>query len=491
MLDADLRRASGADFAKDIRGFHRRQLWQIRRCFDIRGGPTMPAFRAVLEIAIPIFGAVAAVWRWLPSGAINGGLLAVAAGLARALVGRTVLGVLTISVVLTAAFVGKAFVAEATVMLKASAAEAVMSEAVMSEAVVVRALAAKTVTAKAMMLGALVVKAFAAEAVMAEAMMTEAMMPRFLAVEAVMMIEAVPREALLLGTVMLTVMPGKALMIELLMAGTLLVVPLLFGGVVFASMLGARLSVALMARALPGAIGMMGTMHRYCHDVFADFHSDLLFLRLADDREGRRAIFASGAHQDLKLPGIHDLLVVIELQHIVTQEAGRGRRAIGQNTFHHQTEVFGQTELRGEDGGHRGGDDANIGHWFWGRHRRMLEMAGTFGAIRSAVFLVPAFLPGAIGMVEMFMMFAGRSGIRGALTVRGIWGVLPGRAVRIGAMPPMSFALRALSGGGRRRSVWRGGGSRGGRRGRGRRRWRRWLILGDRQRGAHGGSRCQ
>jgi hypothetical protein len=333
------------------------------------------------------------------------------------------LGVLTISVVLALAVVSKTFAAKTTMMeammLGTLAVETIATEAVVAKAMMARALAVKTVAAKAVVAGAMMARALAVETIAAKAVVAEAMMARALAVETVaakavaaeammaraltvetiaakaVMIEAVPREALPFRTAPLAVMPGKPLMIELQTAG-----------------------------ALPGAVGMMETVHGVREHVFADFHGDLLFLRLADDRKSRRAIFAGRVHQNLKLPGIDDLLIVIELQHIETLEASRGRRAIGQNTFHHQTEAFGQAELRSEDGRHRGGHDADIGRRFWRRERRALELAGAFGAIRSTISPAPAFLPGAIGAAEMFTTFAGKSGIRGALTVSGIRGVL-------------------------------------------------------------------
>jgi len=287
MLDTDLRRASGPDFAKEIRGFHGRR---IRGLLHV-GRAMMPAFRPALEIASPIFGAGAVVWRRLPSGAIKGSLLAVAARLTRALMRRTALGVLTVSIVVAFAIVGEAF-----------AAEVMMAETVMLGVLVGEAFVAKTVMPEAMMFGTLAVGAFAAKAVMAETVMlgtltietfaakflvTEAVMPRFFAIEAVMMFEAVMREALLLRTAVFTVMPGEALMIELLVTGALLFFALLFGGVVFALMPGASLRVALMARVLLGALGKLETVHGGCQDVFADLYGDLFFLRLADHCEDR------------------------------------------------------------------------------------------------------------------------------------------------------------------------------------------------------------
>jgi hypothetical protein len=210
--------------------------------------------------------------------------------------------------------------------------------------------------------------------------------------------------------VVFTALLGKTLMIGLLMAGALRFFTGLCAGVVFTAMLGAGLSQTLMASALLGAIGMMETMPGSGQSMFADFHADLFFLRLADDRKRRRTIFAGGADQDLELLGINDLLIVIELQHVETLEASRSRRTVGQNSFHHQAEAFSQAELGSEDRRHRGGEDTDIGHRFWRRGRRMLEMAGTFGALRSTISLVPATLPAALGMVEMFMMAGGRRG---------------------------------------------------------------------------------
>jgi hypothetical protein len=209
-----------------------------------------------------------------------------------------------------------------TLPAKTFPAKAVMVEAMMMMALAFRSLAAEAVMVVAMMFGTLPAKTFAAKAVMAEA----AMLP-FSALEAVMF-ETVSRETLLIGAVVFSLVPGKGLMFR--MAGTLRFLTLLSGGVS-----GARLSIALMAGARLRAIGMMGTMHRGSHYVFADFHRDLLLLRLADDREGRRAIFAGHADQNLKLPGIDDLLIVIELQNVETLETGRSRRAVGQNGFHH------------------------------------------------------------------------------------------------------------------------------------------------------------
>jgi len=412
---------------------------------------------------------------------------------------------------------------------EAFAAEAVMTEAVMAGTLAAEAFAAEAVMAEAVMAGTLAFEAFASKAAMTEpmmagtltlgafaakAMMIKALMPRFPAVEAVML-EAVPRETLLLGAMLFTVMPGKTLMIELLVGGAgLRLFARLFGGMMLTRVFTASLGEALMAGALLGAIRMMEAMRGAGEDMFADFHGDLFFLGLADDRERGRAIFAGGTHQNLKLPGINDLLIIVELQHIETLQAGRGRRAIGDHPFHDQAEVFGQAELRGEDGRHRGGDDTDKGRRLGRRQRRVLEVARAFSAIRSTISLAPAFRRGAIGMVEMFAMLT----VFGLLAIRRTLSfVLAGSAVLILAMPPepISFARRVSMGGWRRRGCgrgrWRCG--RCGRCGRGcrwrgrigrgfcgRRRFRGCqredrrgrrrllVILGDRDRGAHGGS---
>jgi len=345
----------------------------------------------------------------------------------------------------------------------AFAAKAVMTEAVMATTLAVEAFAAGAVMAEAVVLGALMTGAFAAKAVMAEAFM-----PRFFAAEAVMMLEPFSREALLVGTVVFTAMPGNgrmlgwrapggravvfaalsgnALMIVNLRSGTLRFVTLRWGGVVLASGPGACLGEARVAGALLGAIGVMGRVRGGSENVFADFHGDLLFFRLADDGERRGAVLAGRMDENLKLPGINDLLIVIELQHVETLEAGRGCRAIWQNGFHHQTEVFGQAKLRSEDGRHRGGDHANEGHWLWRRERRVLEVAGAFGAAGSAfVSLRP--------LVE-FPMFSGTLwvlAVFGPLAVSGVFSVLARGAVRTMPPDPMSVTRRMLLGALRRR----------------------------------------
>jgi hypothetical protein len=58
----------------------------------------------------------------------------------------------------------------------------------------------------------------------------------------------------------------------------------------------------------------------------------------------------------------------------------------------------------------------------------VLEMAGAFGAIRSTISVAP----GAIGVVEMFALFAGQSGmlaVAGLLSVLRGLGILAGRAI--------------------------------------------------------------
>ena len=533
MLDADLRRAARADFAKEIRGIHGRQFrlaLHIGRTVTSSFGAV--AFGPVLEIAMAIFGAGSGILRWLPSRAIERLMPAIAAGLARALMSRSLPVVVMLSAIVALAAVRKAFAISATMMetmmlgtlavetftagavmveavvmgtltTRAFAAKAVMPEAVMATTLAVEAFAARAVMAEAMMVGTLTTSAFAAKAVMpeavmattlaveafaagavmaeavvlgalmtgafaAKAVMAEAFMPRFFAAEAVMMLEPFSREALLVGTVVFTAMPGNgrmlgwrapggravvfaalsgnALMIVNLRSGTLRFVTLRWGGVVLASRPGACLGDARMAGALLGAIGVMGRVRGGSENVFADFHGDLLFFRLADDGERRGAVLAGRMDEDLKLPGINDLLIVIELQHIETLEAGRGCRAIWQNGFHHQTEVFGQAKLRSEDGRHRGGDHANEGHWLWRRERRVLEVAGAFGAAGSAfVSLRP--------LVE-FPMFSGTLwvlAVFGPLAVSGVFSVLARGAVRTMPPDPMSVTRRMLLGALRRR----------------------------------------
>ena len=493
MLDADLRRAARADFAKEIRGIHGRQFrlaLHIGRTVTSSFGAV--AFGPVLEIAMAIFGAGSGILRWLPSRAIERLMPAIAAGLARALMSRSLPVVVMLSAIVALAAVRKAFAISATMMetmmlgtlavetftagavmveavvmgtltTRAFAAKAVMPEAVMATTLAVEAFAAGAVMAEAVVLGALMTGAFAAKAVMAEAFM-----PRFFAAEAVMMLEPFSREALLVGTVVFTAMPGNgrmlgwrapggravvfaalsgnALMIVNLRSGTLRFVTLRWGGMVIASRPGACLGDARMAGALLGAIGVMGRVRGGSENVFADFHGDLLFFRLADDGERRGAVLAGRMDENLKLPGINDLLIVIELQHVETLEAGRGCRAIWQNGFHHQTEVFGQAKLRSEDGRHRGGDHANEGHWLWRRERRVLEVAGAFGAAGSAfVSLRP--------LVE-FPMFSGTLwvlAVFGPLAVSGVFSVLARGAVRTMPPDPMSVTRRMLLGALRRR----------------------------------------
>jgi len=278
--------------------------------------------------------------------------------------------------------------------------------------------------------------------------MTEAFMPRFFAAEAVMMLEPFSREALLVGTVVFTAMPGNGRRPgwRARGGGALWFVALRWGGVVLASRPGACLGEARVAGALLGAIGVMGRVRGGSENVFADFHGDLLFFRLADDGERRGAVLAGRMDENLKLPGINDLLIVIELQHIETLEAGRGCRAIRQNGFHHQTEVFGQSKLRCEDGRHRGGDHANERHRLWRRERRVREVAGAFGAAGSAFMSLKP-------LVE-FPMFSGTLwvlAVFGPLAVSGMFSVLARGAVR--AMPPnpMPVTRRVLLGALRRR----------------------------------------
>lgn len=258
-----------------------------------------------------------------------------------------------------------------------------------------------------------------------------------------MMLESAAREALLVRVmlgwrarggrraVVFAVVSGHALVIGIWMARGLRFVALRWRGVVIARLPGACLGEARMTGALLGAIGMMGRVHG-CENVFADFHGDLLFLRLANDGERRGAVLAGRADENLKLPGVNDLLIVVELQNIETLEAGGGRRAIRQNGFHHQTEVFGQAKLRGEDRRHRGGDNADVGHWLGRRERRVREVAGAFGA-GSAVSLVLAFRPAAIRMMEVFPMFSRTLWV---LAVSGLLTVVVRGATRFGAMPP-------------------------------------------------------
>jgi hypothetical protein len=162
MLDADFRRASGADFAKEIRGSNGRQF---RRLLQV-GRAMTPAFRTALEISIPIFG-VAAVWPRLPASAIKRSPLVVAAG--ATLIGRSAIRACAISVVLTPATVGKAFAAKTTLMettmLEAPAAKTTSTEAVMGKTP-----ATKTVMAEAMMAGSPAAETIAAKFVAIKAM---------------------------------------------------------------------------------------------------------------------------------------------------------------------------------------------------------------------------------------------------------------------------------------------------------------------------------
>ena len=76
--------------------------------------------------------------------------------------------------------------------------------------------------------------------------------------------------------------------------------------------------------------------------MFADCDRDLLLLGLADDRQRGAAVLARGADEDSKLPNIHDLLIVVELQDIEPLQARRGRRAVRQHRFHDQPEILRQ-----------------------------------------------------------------------------------------------------------------------------------------------------
>ena len=242
------------------------------------------------------------------------------------------------------------------------------------------------------------------------------------------------------------------------------------------------------------------------HDMFADFDRDLLLLCLSDNRQRCAAVFARGADQNRELVDIHDLLIIIELQHIEALEASRGRRAVWHHSFDDKAEVFRQAELRCQDRRHGDCDDAKEWRGLWqggmgGRCSWPVSVAGAIGAVRR---LGAAILPIFSRVLEAFAMLSSRAAfgmLRGARTLRAIAGVsLIPRAVAIGLRrrawsivftPAMSAAKRLLIRGRRGRGVWRG------RRGR-LRRWRSgdriWgrrlcVLLSDRKSAAKDGGR--